>query len=135
MPILRRLTLAILSILLLALITCGLAQPVYAQTTTVTATVNWVNGPKPSIQLQLFCTPTTIPVEAVPGDTLKVLSVGATSAIWENVATIDTSNNPCTFSVKQGTWNTEKTIFTEAAPLNYTGATTGMVVGVQNSWS
>ncbi|MGB4595751.1 MAG: Cna B-type domain-containing protein [Anaerolineaceae bacterium] len=124
MPFSRRLTIATVSILLLCFLTGGLTQSAFAQTTvTLQANVFWVDGPKPSIQLQLFRSSPITPEQAVPGDTLRTLAPGGSSASWMDMEALDASSNAYTFKVKQGKWNTAKTIFTEAAPASYTGST------------
>lgn len=139
MPFSRRLSLAILSILLLTLITNGLAQPVHAQTTTVQANVVWLNGPaaKPTIWFKLYRqivggVVEEVPIEQAP---IKELLTGTTTGAWVDVSTHDASTNPYTFSVKQGTWNTETSTFTEAVPPYYTATTSTDGLTITNTYA
>lgn len=81
----------------------------------------WVNGPKirPTIGLRLFRQSSSTPVEPAPNAQAKELVNGVTTATWDNLKTVDAFGNPYIFSVREGTWNADKTIFTEGAPTSY----------------
>lgn len=86
-----------------------------------TAKKEWVNGPnvRPTIGLRLFRQSSSTPVEPDPNAQAKELISGVTTATWDNLKTVDTYGNPYTFSVREGSWNADKTIFTEGAPTSY----------------
>jgi len=124
MLISRRLILAIFSVLLLALIAGALPQTVQAQTTTIQATVVWVNGPKPTIWLKLYRQVEGGVAEEVPAAEapVKEITTALTTVSWTEITTHDPTPLPYSFSVKQGTWNADTSTFTEAVPTNYTPA-------------
>lgn len=119
MPFSRRLLIAILSILMLSFIMGGMTQLAHAQApVTVQAKIEWVYGPKPPIQLQLFHKSEIVDEEPVSTDAIRDPDANGTCK-WLDVQTHDGSGNEFTFTFKQHYWDAIKNKFVVGNPPDY----------------
>jgi len=84
--------------------------------------------PLPVIGFRLYRQSNSVALEPVPDAPVLKLPVGTTSVTWTGLQKTDSHGNPFTFSVHEGTWNADKSVFTEGAPAGYIKTEKGLYV-------